>query len=49
MTVEEQAHAGELNLIEFTAVGTAVAHLRPDDPRRAAELPAPTVVVPLDV
>ena len=49
MSVEEQAHAGELNLIEFTAVGTAVAHLRADDPRRAPELPAPVVVVPLDV
>jgi uncharacterized protein YbjQ (UPF0145 family) len=49
MTVEEQAHAGEMNLIEFTAVGTAVTHTRPDDPRRASELPAPIVVVPLDV
>jgi uncharacterized protein YbjQ (UPF0145 family) len=49
MTVEEQAHAGELNLIEFTAVGTAVAHLHDHDPRRAPELPAPVVVVPLDV
>jgi uncharacterized protein YbjQ (UPF0145 family) len=48
MTVVEQAHAGELNLIEFTAVGTAVAHLAPDDPRRAPQLPAPLVVVPLD-
>jgi uncharacterized protein YbjQ (UPF0145 family) len=49
MTVEETAHAGAQNLIEYTAVGTAVAHLEANDPRRAHALPAPTVVVPLDV
>ncbi len=48
MTVEENAHAGAMNLIEYTAVGTAVAHTAKDDPRKAATLPAPTVVVPLD-
>jgi uncharacterized protein YbjQ (UPF0145 family) len=49
MTVEEAAHAGETNVIEFTALGTAVAPTAPEDPRRAPELPAPVVVVPLDV
>jgi uncharacterized protein YbjQ (UPF0145 family) len=49
MTVEETAHAGVANLIEYTAVGTAVTHLRNDDPRRAKTLPTPTLVVPLDV
>jgi uncharacterized protein YbjQ (UPF0145 family) len=49
MSVEEQAHAGAAQLIEYTAVGTAVAHLHKNDPRRARELPAPVVVVPLDV
>jgi uncharacterized protein YbjQ (UPF0145 family) len=48
MTVEEIAHAGVANVIEYTAVGTAVAKLREDDPRREKELPAPQVVVPLD-
>jgi uncharacterized protein YbjQ (UPF0145 family) len=48
MSVEEVAHAGAENLIEYTAVGTAVAHLAADDPRRAPELPAPQLVVPLD-
>jgi uncharacterized protein YbjQ (UPF0145 family) len=48
MKVSEQAHAGMANVVEYTAVGTAVAHLRDGDPRRAAIPPAPTIVVPLD-
>jgi uncharacterized protein YbjQ (UPF0145 family) len=48
MTVDEQAHAGAMNLIEYTAVGTAIAHIAEHDPRKAATLPAPVVVVPLD-
>jgi uncharacterized protein YbjQ (UPF0145 family) len=35
-------------VVEFTAVGTAVAPLHPSDPRRAKAPPKPTVVVPLD-
>jgi uncharacterized protein YbjQ (UPF0145 family) len=48
MKVSEQAHAGVANVIEYTAVGTAVAHLRAGDPRKAAVPPAPSIVVPLD-
>jgi uncharacterized protein YbjQ (UPF0145 family) len=49
MTIEEVAHLGVQNLVEFTAIGTAVAPLHEDDPRRAPDLPAPRVVVPIDV
>ncbi len=35
-------------VVEFTAVGTAVAPLHPSDPRRSATPPKPTVVVPMD-
>jgi uncharacterized protein YbjQ (UPF0145 family) len=35
-------------VVEYTAVGTAVAMLAPNDPRRAKQLPAPAIVVPLD-
>ena len=35
-------------LVEFTALGTAIAPLAPGDPRRAQKLPTPTLVVPLD-
>lgn len=35
-------------VVEFTAVGTAIARLAPDDPRRAAQTIKPLVVVPLD-
>jgi uncharacterized protein YbjQ (UPF0145 family) len=49
MTVDEIAHAGSTDVIEFSAVGTAVALLRPDDKRRAPKLPEPKVVVPLNV
>ena len=52
MTVSEATYgAGGASgppIVEFTAIGTAVAHMAPDDPRRAQELPKPRVVVPLD-
>lgn len=48
MTVEESVHSGGGNVIEYTAVGTAIAPLAEGDPRKAATLPAPNVVVPLD-
>jgi uncharacterized protein YbjQ (UPF0145 family) len=52
MSVEELAHGGVgyqgPPVVEFTAVGTAVARLRPDDPRRAKEKVKPAIVVPLD-
>jgi uncharacterized protein YbjQ (UPF0145 family) len=35
-------------VVEFTAIGTAVAPLAPNDPRRAKEVVKPLVVVPLD-
>ena len=35
-------------IVEFTAVGTAVAALHPNDPRRSAQRPKPRIVVPLD-
>jgi uncharacterized protein YbjQ (UPF0145 family) len=48
MNVTEAAHAGAKNVIEYTAIGTAVAPLREGDPRKAARPPAPAIVVPLD-
>jgi uncharacterized protein YbjQ (UPF0145 family) len=48
MKVSEEAHAGMQNIIEYTAIGTAVAHVRDGDPRKAATPPAPAIVVPLD-
>jgi uncharacterized protein YbjQ (UPF0145 family) len=48
MTVTETGHSSWSNIVEYNAVGTAVAPLAPNDPRRAAQLPAPYVVVPLD-
>ncbi len=60
MTVREDAHRpqtlqGRVSatgpqgpVVEFTAVGTAVAPLHPADPRRAPQRPKPRVVVPLD-
>ncbi len=35
-------------VVEFTAVGTAIVPLAPNDPRRAKEVVKPLVVVPLD-
>jgi uncharacterized protein YbjQ (UPF0145 family) len=48
MKVSEKAHAGNANVVEFTAFGTAIAPLDAADPRKAAKLPAPVVVVPVD-
>jgi uncharacterized protein YbjQ (UPF0145 family) len=50
MTVGEQTYGDRQSapLVEFTAVGTAVALLRGDDPRRAPTRPRPQLVVPLD-
>jgi uncharacterized protein YbjQ (UPF0145 family) len=51
--VEERVEREEderlpFNVVEYTAVGTAVARLHARDPRRAAAPPTPVVVVPLD-
>ena len=50
MTVSEATYGGQASapIVEFTAVGTAIAPLDPRDPRRAPSLPRPQVVVPLD-
>jgi uncharacterized protein YbjQ (UPF0145 family) len=50
MTVSEATYGGRSSapIVEFTAVGTAIAMLDPRDPRRAPALPRPQVVVPLD-
>ena len=52
MTVSEGTYGGQTAggppIVEFTALGTAIAPLAPGDPRRAAELPKPRVVVSLD-
>jgi uncharacterized protein YbjQ (UPF0145 family) len=52
MTVTEATYGGQLQqgppIVEFNAVGTAVAPLRADDPRRSREPPRPRLVVPLD-
>jgi uncharacterized protein YbjQ (UPF0145 family) len=48
MNVTEATHAGARNVIEYTAIGTAVAHLKAGDPRRAERPPAPAIVVSLD-
>jgi len=58
MTVSEAAHGNRPQptqpgqprppLIEFMAIGTAVAPLWPNDPRRAPAPPKPRIVVPLD-
>jgi len=48
MTVNEGAHGGMPHMIEFTAIGTAVARLADNDPRKLAQPPTPSVVVPLD-
>ncbi len=52
MTVRESTY-GEAGpsgppIVEFTAFGTAIAPLAPNDPRRKSVLPKPRVVVPLD-
>jgi uncharacterized protein YbjQ (UPF0145 family) len=50
MTVKEQTYGEQqaAPLVEFTAVGTAIAPLAPNDPRRSATHPRPQLVVPLD-
>lgn len=52
MTVEESARNDTRMqgppVIEFTAIGTAVAPLHPKDPRRSLDRPKPRIVVPLD-
>lgn len=52
MSVHEEAHGGKgasgVPIVEFTALGTAVAPLAADDPRRATGMPTPTLVVALD-
>lgn len=52
MTVREASHGGEANqglpVVEFSAIGTAVAPLAHDDPRRDHAAPRPRLVVSLD-
>ncbi len=52
MTVEEETYGGGgasgPPIVEFTALGTAVAALKADDPRRGAGPPKPALVVSLD-
>lgn len=51
---QQSSSAGQLTagssspIVEFTAVGTAIAPLHPNDPRRAKDSMKPLVVVPLD-
>ena len=52
MTVSESTYGGSViggpPIVEFTAIGTAIAPLREGDPRKLAVMPKPVVVVPLD-
>jgi uncharacterized protein YbjQ (UPF0145 family) len=52
MTVDEATYGGAgasgPPIVEFTALGTAIAMLRDDDPRKAEIPPRPKLVVPLD-
>ncbi|HVV81760.1 MAG TPA: heavy metal-binding domain-containing protein [Kofleriaceae bacterium] len=52
MTVSESTYGGAgatgPPIVEFTALGTAIAPLAADDPRRAPTPPRPRLVVPLD-
>jgi uncharacterized protein YbjQ (UPF0145 family) len=52
MTVTEGTYGGQGSsgppIVEFSAIGTAVAALAPDDPRRGSGPPKPRLVVPLD-
>jgi uncharacterized protein YbjQ (UPF0145 family) len=52
MTVSESTYGGQSSsgppIVEFTALGTAIAPLAADDPRRKGGLPKPRLVVPLD-
>jgi uncharacterized protein YbjQ (UPF0145 family) len=52
MTVSESTYGGQAAsgppIVEFLALGTAIAPLDPKDPRRNAAPPRPRLVVPLD-
>ena len=48
MTVDEKAHQDYGQIVEFTAIGTAIAELHPDDPRITKKGMTPLLVVPLD-
>ena len=52
MTVKEETYGGQVSsgppIVEFTALGTAIAPLSEGDPRRAKVLPTPKLVVSLD-
>ena len=50
VTVTEEAYGGGQTapIVEFNAIGTAVAELAPNDPRRGPAHARPHVVVPLD-
>jgi len=52
MTVTEGTYGGQGSsgppIVEFSAIGTAVAALASDDPRRGAGPPKPRLVMPLD-
>ena len=50
VTVSEAVYGGGRNapIVEFSAIGTAVAELAPDDPRRGPKHARPQLVVPLD-
>jgi uncharacterized protein YbjQ (UPF0145 family) len=48
VNVEEHLHPGRIFVVEYSAIGTAVTALAEGDPRRAAQLPSPQIVVPLD-
>jgi uncharacterized protein YbjQ (UPF0145 family) len=52
MTVSEATYGGQAAsgppIVEFIALGTAIAPLEPQDPRRNAAPPRPRLVVPLD-
>ena len=50
VTVGESVHGGGRSapIVEFTAIGTAVAELAHDDPRRGPAHARPQLVVPLD-
>jgi uncharacterized protein YbjQ (UPF0145 family) len=52
MTVTEQVYGGAgasgPPIVEFTALGTAIAQLAANDPRRSVAPPKPRLVVPLD-
>ena len=48
VTVDERVHQGSGFVVEYSAIGTAVAPLADGDPRRSMQLPNPTIVVPLD-